>query len=727
MIKKIFKFFLISGVILLLLAAAGGFVLYKMYPPAKLKGMAQEYVSKKLHRELSFDQISFTWIGFTLTNVALSEQNTFQDGTFVKADKLTAHVAVKPLLKKRIEIDTIEAEGLQINLVTQKDGSFNFDTLFSSQEDPSPSESPAQPEQTEAEPLVLTAQTIALRDCDITYQNEQTGLQAAAKDLTIEIRQFDLADPFEVLIAFTTEVAGLGQPENITVPVELSLRAFLADLELSKAYVEVAQLTADYQTVKLNLSGDIKNLKSPAVNLTGTLTGITNRVFAAFAPDLPNFNLPTVNLTLQALVDLDTSTAQISQARLAVQDSFLAAQGSVDWGRAVPAYQLQTSLKANLGQIVQMTDTLDGFRPGGTLSGNFQMTDKKDNTDIRGTVTLKDISAFYEPFTLTQTNGTVKLASLTEITVPSLTGKLNDQSFSASFSYKELQDVQNLTLKLDLEKLVLKSFATSGQETAESAPAESPTSAEQADSTSMPMNIQAEVNIGGVDIPYLQAEGFTLLANLSGVTDSMANANGNVNFTLKPGKITNLDNFIKDSKIAKILLLPVAVVKKISGLLKLGLFPADTSGQGTTVAFTQAEGQYVFTDGVMNLEKTVFNSSVTEITASGEVNFRTQALNMKAIATVLTQAAPVAIKITGTINEPKGKLDVLNTVTSVVGGLLNGTAVKSAARGGASATEGTAKLTTDTVKGTVNTAADVVKGIGGLFKKKKSDSPQDPS
>ena len=188
---------------------------------------------------------------------------------------------------------------------------------------------------------------------------------------------------------------------------------------------------------------------------------------------------------------------------------------------------------------------------------------------------------------------------------------------------------------------------------------------------------------------------------------------------MQPGKITNLDNFIKDSKIAKILLLPVSIIKKTSGVLKLNLFPTPDEN-GTSVSFTQGEGAYTFTDGVMNIDKTVFQSSVTDITANGTANFQTDELNMKAKATLLTQAAPVSFKITGTMSNPKGKLDVVNTVTSVVGGILNGTAVKSAANGTASLTQGTATVATGTVKETVSTATELIKGIGGLFKKKNT-------
>ena len=74
------------------------------------------------------------------------------------------------------------------------------------------------------------------------------------------------------------------------------------------------------------------------------------------------------------------------------------------------------------------------------------------------------------------------------------------------------------------------------------------------------------------------------------------------------------------------------------------------------------------------------------------------------------------------MDNPSGKLDVVNTVTSVVGGILNyktpGKVVTGTADAAAAVTKGVATTATDTVKGTVDAAKDTLKSIGSLFKKK---------
>ena len=721
MIRKLLKICFIGCAVIAILAVAAFFTLKKMYPPQKLKTMATQYVAQKLQREIKFDDISFTWIGFTLTNVALSENTTFQNGTFAQAKRLTAHVAVKPLLQKRVEISTIEADGLQINVIANKDGSCNFDTLIpDNTTNPAPTATAENTDEEEESSFVFTAQKIKLTDCDLVYQDQQTGLRTALDDLNIEIHDFDADEPFDTIISFTTDISGTNQPD-MSLPVVIKARTFLANYNMAQAYTTITQTAVKYKTVALDITGDIKNFEKPAINLTGKLTGITNHVLSDFAPGLPNFSLPTINLSLQAIADYDSQMATLTQAKLGVQNSSLSTQGTILWNGPTPTYNLTGSLVAIIDQLVLMTDTLDGFKPTGTIRSTFKASEKKDFTDITGTVSLKDVSLWYDPFVLTQLNGTVVLNSLDNISSSALTGKLNNENFKASFSYKLLKNIMDIVLNLNLDKLTLDKFTSSTQQQATTSATSQKDTFPSATTQSTPMNIKANVQIGEITIPYFYSKGLTLAANLTNITDSMAHTNGTIDFALQPGKITNLDNFIKDSKTAKILLLPVAAVKKVSSFLKLNLFPTPDPKQGTSIAFTEGAGNYTFVDGLMTINKTVFNSSVTKISASGTANFQTDALNMKAKATLLTQAAPVSIKITGTMSDPKGKVDVVNTVTSVVGGILNGRAEKSAANGGATLTKDAAKVSVKTVKGTVNTATDLVKGIGSLFKKPKAE------
>ena len=685
---------------------------------------------------MSFDKLSFNLIGVTLDNFALSESSTFQAGTFVKADKLVVKVALLPLLKKSVEISTIEIDGLDVNIIKQKDGSFNFDSLLTpstttTSENNTDNPTADEPKENSSSSLVLLAKSIEVKDCNFYYKDLQTGTTTEVEDLNIEILNFDFGSPFNTIISFTTAFEQEGGI-SVSVPVTLDFNTSLANLDLAKSYVKVNKISATYKTVKFLLKGDVSNFEAPQVNLTGSLSGINNKVLAELLPDLPNFTLPVINLTLKANADLTTSSAVISQAALSVQDSGFNASGNLNWGGNAPSYKISADLKMNLPQLVQMTDTLGDFKPAGQITGSFKATEKKENKDISGSVTLKDVSIFYAPFTASALNGTIKMLSLDDISCNNFTGLLNNEKFTSSFSYKNVKEIMNLVFNLDLDSLKMDAFPSqdSTQETAgteeKSQDITAPSKTEQTPETFM--NIKANVKVGSVQVPYFRTDGFSIQADLTQLSASMAKTNGKVSFALQQGAITNLDSFVKENKIVKILLLPITIVRKVAGVLNIDLFPEENETKKGEISFTSGEGAYTFTNGLMTLDKTSFISKVTNLNGTGNINFATQALDMKVSATLLTSQTPIVIKIGGTMDNPSGKLDVVNTVTSLVGGILNyktpGKVVGGTAEAAASVTKGVATTATDTVKGTVDAAKGTLKSIGGLFKK-KSDTKEE--
>ena len=115
--------------VLVLLAVVGLVALRIMFPPEKVKQLVLDYAQNTLHREVTFESVSFNLIGVTLNQFALSENSSFAQGTFVKADRLSVKAALWPLFKKQIEIASVYLDGLEVNIQKNKDGSFNFDSF----------------------------------------------------------------------------------------------------------------------------------------------------------------------------------------------------------------------------------------------------------------------------------------------------------------------------------------------------------------------------------------------------------------------------------------------------------------------------------------------------------------------------------------------------------------------------------------------------------------------
>lgn len=709
---KILAVLFLTGVVL----AAGGLVALKMWlSQEKIKQLAQDYARTNLHRELTFSDASFNWIGITLNDFALSEDSTFENGTFIKANQLVAKIAVKPLLKKSIEIDTLQLDGLDVKITKREDSSFNFDSLLAPSDETAAKEasvnetSDTVPNGNTQKGFSVTANEVSVSNCALLYEDKTTAFKTTVNNLDINIHNFDLDNPFTADIRFTTQIDQQGQP-SVTLPVQIELTAFLAGLDNTKASVTLNKLDASYKTIRLTANGKMDNFTAPKINLQGDISGLTNKVLTDFDSNLPSFSLPTLSLHVTADTNLDDSTLDLKEGTLTLLDNALTLNGNVGWGGENVTYNLQGKLNTNLAQLIQMTDTVKDFQPAGKINGSFKTSDKNNGKDFSGSFTFQNASLFYDPFTLTGLNGTIVLASLDNISSKSLTGQLNQADFTSSFAYKTVKNVTDLVLNLKLDALTLDKFSSSQEETTGSSSNEN-TTAQPANTTVRKTedftNLTANITIGKINIPYFRSDGLALTAALTNLSNSMQQANGNIAFTLQPGAITNLDSFIKENKIVKIIFLPLSLVRKVSTVLKLNLFPSDTD-KGS-IALSEGSGSYTFTNGIMNVDKTLFKTTISDLSATGTVNFVTDELNMKATATLLTQAAPVVIKITGTTAEPKGKLDVVNTIGAVVGGILTGKSEKGVAQEGEAA-----------AKDTLTDAANTIKQIGGLFKKKSS-------
>lgn len=717
--KKLLKLLAVLAAVFVVLLIAAFITLKIMFPPEKIKTIAQGYAAQALQREVNFSDVSFNLIGVTLKDFAVSEKSSFAQGTFVKADEAVVKIALKPLFKKRIEIASVGLEGLDVNILKTKDGNFNFSDLLSETASSQPSET-QEPQASSDFPFELNAQRIYAQDCNLYYKDLQSGMDASVTNLNLEIKNFSLNAPFDASLSFTTDyqdASGL----NVTIPVQASATADLAAMDFNKARAALNNLTMKYKDITFTLWGEAKNFEKPDLELKGKISGVSNASLSDVLPDLPAFVLPDIHFSAAAQADLQSSSAVIKLAKLSLSDSFFSAKGSAGWGGAAPTYNLSAELFADMAQVANMAQMLSGYGIGGVMRGQFSATDKKDGQDVRGSLTMKDLTVVYDPLTLSGLNGTIVIKSLADVSCSSLTGKLNQAPFTSSFAYKDLGGVLDLLFHFDLSKLTLERFP--GGNTEETAASQTADTSEEAapEGPETLFNVKGSVKIGEISVPFFTTQGFELNADLKKASAAMKQANGSVKFVLQEGAVKDLDLFARENRIIKILTLPLTLVNKVTSKLGVEIFPAQKPEDKGKIKFSSGSGEYVFQNGLMTVAETHFNSSVSDMKASGTLNFKNEALNMRVSATVLTSQTPIVIKIGGTMSQPSGKLDVAGTAAGLVGGILNYKTPVKVAGTTANAAKSTAEAGATAVKDTVGAAVGVVKGIGGLFKKKDSE------
>lgn len=134
--NKLVKYSLIgvgSLVALVLVAVA---IIAATFNPNDYKPLIVNMVKDKKQRTLNIEgdiKLAF-WpkLGADLGKVSLSEHNG--DKEFASMQNARVFVAVMPLLKKQLVVDTVRVDGVHANIVRFKDGTTNFDDLLSKEE-----------------------------------------------------------------------------------------------------------------------------------------------------------------------------------------------------------------------------------------------------------------------------------------------------------------------------------------------------------------------------------------------------------------------------------------------------------------------------------------------------------------------------------------------------------------------------------------------------------------
>ncbi len=134
--KKFLKYSLfgLGGLIALVLVPVA--IVAATFNPNDYKPQIVKMVKEKKQRTLNIQgdiKLAF-WpkLGADLGKVTLSEHNG--DKEFAAIDGAKVFLAVMPLLKKELVVDTIRIDGVRANIVRYKDGTTNFDDLLSKEE-----------------------------------------------------------------------------------------------------------------------------------------------------------------------------------------------------------------------------------------------------------------------------------------------------------------------------------------------------------------------------------------------------------------------------------------------------------------------------------------------------------------------------------------------------------------------------------------------------------------
>jgi AsmA protein len=402
--KKLLKYSLfgLGGIVALLILVVA--VIAATFNPNDYKPLVVKMVKDKKERTLNIEgdiKLAF-WpkIGANLGKVSISEHKS--DKEFASIQSAQVALAVLPLLKKQLVVDTVYIDGAKANIIKYKDGTTNFDDLLSKEE--------------ESEEIKFDVDGVKVTNSAVVYTDEGTGAQYALSKFNLTSGHIALAEPIDLATDFSIKA---NQPA----------------------------VTADVK-VKGNFLADPENKHFFAKGLDATITG-----------DL--LGGKAVSITASGDIDAKPETREflIDSLKLAVAGQFSGAKITLD----LNAPELIAKKDEVTGKKVTVSLVQD--KAGDTLKANLVLADIKGSPkalqssgisgDISGTQGARSISGkFSSPFQGNLENlifDLPKLAGNVDIKDPALPNGAAKVGFALSLHTDAKQEQVNSKFNLNVD------------------------------------------------------------------------------------------------------------------------------------------------------------------------------------------------------------------------------------------------------------------------------------
>jgi AsmA protein len=321
----------------------------------------------------------FPWLGFDLGPLTLGNAPGFAPDAFLKAERTRVHVALLPLLRKEVQMDTVTMTGLVVNLARDPAGKTNWDDLLA--------KTGGAQESKEA-PAGLAAFALGgidLRDAEVTWDDRQKKERYAIRGLHLKTDAIEPREPVDLELRFSL----VAIKPAVTGDIELK-GTVMPDLEARR-----------YRLSPFEGGAKLKGEGVPGGHAEIALEAALDLDLAADTAKLDGLEIRTLGIEAQG----DVAATRISSAtpaldgKLLLQAPKLSATleslGQTAAAATLAGLSLDTRFKGTTEALSLDPLALKVMVAGGTLTGPAPL-DVSTRADIdlgKGTVALDRLSA----------------------------------------------------------------------------------------------------------------------------------------------------------------------------------------------------------------------------------------------------------------------------------------------------------------------------------------------
>ena len=390
---KIFKVVLISVISLIVLLFIAIFVALKIFVNEdKVRPYVVEYAKTNLNREVSFDSLSFHIFGIDLNNFKISEKSTFNEGTFVKADKLVVNISLIPLLYKEIKINDIKLKSLDINIIKNKDGIFNFDDIIKQSKDVSDetaknvdndiNNKPNNKNKQQSSSFDLKISNLIIENSNLKFEDMQTEMKADIENFNMSINNFSFDKEFLCKCDFMGKFKQ--NKLDVVFPVKSEFLVNLNDFDMDKISLNIKMLETSVKDSYIDVKGIVEGFNICNINCDISLKNINEKLFEDFIDLKTSFNISSIDFKTKTTVNVSSANAKIESLSLVFPKSSSNLSGSIDWSKQDLEYDL--TLNADI-----LLDGFKNFFPQSDISGKFKTDMKVNQKNINAIINLANV------------------------------------------------------------------------------------------------------------------------------------------------------------------------------------------------------------------------------------------------------------------------------------------------------------------------------------------------
>lgn len=349
---KILKWLLGLILGLLLLVVIGGVVATYVIDQEALKSQLVTRFEEKTGHSLRIDGplklFLFPRVGVELSGLVLGNAPGFDDQPLARVETLDVKIGFKPLLQKRVVVDTVVLNGVTLNLQKSEQGDGNWEFLAGTEK--KSDQAHEKTKKTAANDFSVELKGLELEDLDLYFVDRQAGVEHRLNDLSLKIGEM---------------VAGKVVPLQAALKVETSQPVMKMALAMSTG---------------LTYSGGFQQIEFSALSL---------------ALDAEGEGLPGRGVKLNMAADV-----LVDQAKGSLVVSGFSLSGlNMDVNGAVSVSGIHTKPKVDGKLVLQQTNLKELLELTGTV---VETTDPQALTRVSGEIHLlqQGDSLMLKPITL---------------------------------------------------------------------------------------------------------------------------------------------------------------------------------------------------------------------------------------------------------------------------------------------------------------------------------------